>query len=65
MAVSVAASYPIAAAILVEEPFLESVKVWPSMEEGDMFSEKVAVTLVVGATPVAFAAGAVLTTVRA
>jgi hypothetical protein len=35
------------------------------MEEGDMFFEKVAVTLVVGATPVAFAAGAVLTTVRA
>jgi hypothetical protein len=32
------------------------------MEEGGMFSEKVAVTSIVGATPVAFAAGMVLTT---
>jgi hypothetical protein len=48
---------------LVEEPFSLSVKVWPSMEEGDMLSEKVAVTSVAGATPVAFAAGTVLTTV--
>ena len=34
------------AAILVEEPFLEGVKVLAFTEEANMFSEKVAATLV-------------------
>jgi hypothetical protein len=51
-----------AAAILVVEPFSKSLKVWPFMEEAIISSEKIALTLVGGATPVAFALGRVLMT---
>ena len=47
------------------EPFLKSLKVVPFMEEANIASEKVAVTLVVGETPVALAVGTVLMTVGA
>ena len=54
-----------AAASLVVEPFTFSVKVVPFMEDNAMFSEKVALTLAVGETPVALDAGTVLVTVGA
>jgi hypothetical protein len=53
------------AVILVVEPFLKSLKVLPFMEEANMSSEKVAVTFVVAATPVALAAETVLMTLGA
>jgi len=53
------------AAILVVEPFLKSLKVVPFMDEANISSEKVAVTLVVVETPLASAAGKVLLTVGA
>ena len=49
----------------MEEPFLKSVKVEPSMVSRFICSDKKAVTSVVGATPVALAVGTVLTTVGA
>jgi hypothetical protein len=47
------------------EPFLRSVKVVSLMVEAVMSSEKVALSLSVGATPVAFALGTVLMTLGA
>src|ERR687897_2965672 len=54
--------YVTTAPILVEEPFLKSLKVLPFMEEALISSEKKAVTLVVVATPVALVPGSVLVT---
>jgi hypothetical protein len=55
--------YVTTAPILVVEPFLVSLKVVPSMVSPFISSDKKAVTLVVGATPVALAVEMVLTTV--
>src|SRR5215211_2929357 len=55
--------YLTAAPILVEVPFLKSLKVLPfSKEEAIISSEKKAVTLVVVATPLASVPGSVLVT---
>ena len=59
---SVLASYLTVAPSLVVEPFLKSLKVVVFMVEANMSSEKVAVTLVDGTTPVALAVGTVLVT---
>src|SRR5215211_6340136 len=52
--------YLTTAPILVEVPFLKSLKVLPFMEEAIISSEKNAVTLAVVATPVALVPGSVV-----
>jgi hypothetical protein len=59
------ALYVTVAPTLVVEPFLKSLKVWPFIEATLILSEKVAVTLAVGRTPVAPDAGLVLMTLGA
>src|SRR5215203_109749 len=55
-------AYLTAAPILVEVPFLKSLKVLVFMEEAIISSEKKAVTLVVLATPVTLGPGSVFVT---
>jgi hypothetical protein len=47
----------------VESCLLKSLKVWASVEEASIFSEKLAVTLIVGSTLAALEAGTVLVSV--